>query len=645
MTATLNSQPERSYEPADVDSRAGEIFAGLYDRVAVRTDRMFALLMALQWLGGVLAAVWVSPQTWSGSIPSTHIHVWSAIICGGLISAVPIYLALVQPGKVFTRYTIAVAQMLWSALLIHLTGGRIETHFHVFGSLAFLAVYRDWRVLVPATIVIALDHGIRGIFWPQSVYGVLSASAFRTVEHAAWVVFEDIFLFFSCRDSMAEMHRVARQRAQLEQANVRTEAEVRRRTEQLQQNLAWKASVLDAAADGIITVDEHGTILEFNSAAEKIFQRQPSEMIGRSLFLLMSEATAAEHQDYFKGFRETGVNAVVGERREALGLRADGTVFPIELQVTEVAHGGRTSFTGLVRDLTEQKLAEEALARANEELRALSRHAGMAEVATGVLHNVGNVLNSVNVSATLAADKIRTSRVSRLAQATTMINEHTDDLGTFLTSDERGKQLPAYLGMLAQHLVDEQAGVLHELQSLTDHIDHIKNIVKSQQKYAGVGGLFESVPVLDLLEDALRFNATSLQRHDIVVHKDFNVTGLLETDKQRVLQILVNLIRNAKQALAQSGRAGQEMTMRSEAAGDVIRLEVSDNGVGIAPENLAKIFAHGFTTKKDGHGFGLHHSALAAKELGGALKVRSDGLGRGATFILELPRIPVEATT
>jgi two-component system sensor histidine kinase/response regulator len=184
-----------------------------------RTDRMFAYLMALQWAAGIVFALWVSPLAWSGSDSSTHIHVWAAAGLGGAISVLPIALAILHPGALITRYTIATAQMLMSALLIHLTGGRIETHFHVFGSLAFLAFYRDWRVLVPATVVVAADHALRGIFWPQSVYGLLSVSSWRWLEHAAWVLFEDVFLVMSCLRGTREVRQIAARTATLERAH------------------------------------------------------------------------------------------------------------------------------------------------------------------------------------------------------------------------------------------------------------------------------------------------------------------------------------------------------------------------------------------------------------------------------------------
>jgi signal transduction histidine kinase len=213
--------------------RAAALFAEHQLAIFRRTDRMFAGLMVLQWIGGIIAALVISPRAWSGTWSETHLHVWAALFLGGAIISLPILLALTRPGAVLTRHVIAVAQMLMSALLIHLTGGRIETHFHVFGSLAFLAFYRDWRVFVPATLVVALDHLLRGIYWPQSVYGVLTASPWRFVEHAAWVIFEDVFLTVSAIQSRSEMWNIAERQAELEATNEVIAARVDERTAEL----------------------------------------------------------------------------------------------------------------------------------------------------------------------------------------------------------------------------------------------------------------------------------------------------------------------------------------------------------------------------------------------------------------------------
>jgi two-component system sensor histidine kinase/response regulator len=207
-------------EPIVADPAAVDVlFRAHQQDIYERTDRMFARLMVAQWIAGILFAVWISPLAWAGRLSTTHVHVWAAVFLGGAISLFPALLARFRPGLPSTRYTIATAQMLMSALLIYLTGGRIETHFHVFGSLAFLAFYRDWRVLVPATVVVALDHLLRGIFWPQSVYGVLVASQWRWLEHAGWVVFEDVFLVMSCRRGARELRDIASRTAVLERAH------------------------------------------------------------------------------------------------------------------------------------------------------------------------------------------------------------------------------------------------------------------------------------------------------------------------------------------------------------------------------------------------------------------------------------------
>ncbi|MDP9140946.1 MAG: ATP-binding protein [Pseudomonadota bacterium] len=279
-----------------------------------------------------------------------------------------------------------------------------------------------------------------------------------------------------------------------------------------------------------------------------------------------------------------------------------------------------------------------ALENAHQQLVEASRQAGMAEVATNVLHNVGNVLNSVNVSATLVIDSIKSSRAGSLGQIVGMLREHAADLGSYITTDPKGRHVPAFLEQLSREWIVQQQSVIGELESLRSNLDHIKQIVAMQQRFATVSGVTEVVDVTDLVEDSLRINEGALIRHRIKVIREFEAVPPISVEKHKVLQVLVNLVRNAKNACDESGVADRQMTLavRNGAAG--IRISVSDNGVGIAPENLTRIFVHGFTTRKDGHGFGLHSGALAAAELGGSLSAYSDGPGKGATFTLELPR-------
>ena len=231
-----------------VDRRTAELYLEQQNRVHVWTDRLFAWLLVFEWMIEILTALWISPYAWSGTARAVHPHVWVATLLGLAVIALPVLLAWRRPGHASTRYTIAIAQALTSAILIHLTGGRIETHFHVFGSLAVLAMYRDWKVLFWASLVVALDHAVRGIVWPQSVYGILSASPWRFAEHAGWVVVEDIFLLLACRQSLREMWNLAERQACLEASNdVISDANAQLRTEVAERQAAQRA--LEGARD------------------------------------------------------------------------------------------------------------------------------------------------------------------------------------------------------------------------------------------------------------------------------------------------------------------------------------------------------------------------------------------------------------
>jgi ligand-binding sensor domain-containing protein/signal transduction histidine kinase len=290
------------------------------------------------------------------------------------------------------------------------------------------------------------------------------------------------------------------------------------------------------------------------------------------------------------------------------------------------------------RDL---ELANKQMRQAQDTLMTTARQAGMAEIANNVLHNVGNVLNSVNVSAALIGSKLRESKSAGLAKAVNLMNEHAAHLGTFITLDERGKALPGYLNKLVATLAQEKQGIAEELDSLTKSVDHIKEIVATQQSYSGVSSVIESVQVKDLLEDALRMNAGSIAHHQIDIVKEFAEVPSMLLDKHLMLQILINLIGNAKHALNGGSQQPHQIKLKMDVAegsdSPRLRIRIEDNGEGIAPENLTRLFAHGFTTRKNGHGFGLHSCALAVKEMRGNITAFSDGLGQGAAFVVELP--------
>ncbi|SRR5579862_4790954 len=307
------------------------------------------------------------------------------------------------------------------------------------------------------------------------------------------------------------------------------------------------------------------------------------------------------------------------------------------LQSAHEAMAGKVE--ALRHEISERNKAEAELRISQEKLLEASRRAGMAEVATGVLHNVGNVLNSVNVSATLIAERVGKSSSQNLGKVAALLRENEAGLGAYLTSDPRGMKVPGFLIKLADVVAREQEELRGEIDLLNKNIIHIKDIVAMQQSYAKVSGVIESLPVASLVDDAISMNTAAFRRHGVEIVRRFDDAPNVPVDRHRVLQILTNLLRNAKYALDDTGRAGDKRINVDVNYGQNghVDIVVADNGIGIDPANLTKIFSHGFTTKSEGHGFGLHSSANAAREMGGSLRAESEGLGRGATFVLELP--------
>jgi len=287
-------------------------------------------------------------------------------------------------------------------------------------------------------------------------------------------------------------------------------------------------------------------------------------------------------------------------------------------------------------EIEERKRIEAEVEKSHKKLVVASRMAGMAEVATSVLHNVGNVLNSANVLAALILEQLKKSKLGSVSRLAGLLQEHKRDLGKFLEDDSRGKQLPTYVQHLASHLEQEKAGLLEKTASLTESIQHIKEIVAMQQNYARIAGARETVPIEEIVEDALRMHRGALARHQVELVCDFEPTPPVAVERHKVLQILFNLLENAKYA-CDTASGPKQVMLRIRHEGDCVRVVVKDNGVGISPELLPHLFKQDFSTRKGGHGFGLHSSLLAAQELGGSLRVHSDGLGQGATFTLDIP--------
>ncbi|MBA4388493.1 MAG: hypothetical protein C0404_10965 [Verrucomicrobia bacterium] len=427
-------------------------------------------------------------------------------------------------------------------------------------------------------------------------------------------------------------------RVQERTAELSAEVIERRRVEQsLRQSETRFREIADNAAEWIWEVNAEGLYTYASPVVERILGYTPEELVGKKYFydLFAPAARESMKKAVLEGFaRKERVSNFVNPN-----VHKDGRVVVLETSGVPILddRGNLRGYLGSDIDVTQRVRAQADLEAVQRELMNASREAGMAEIASNVLHNVGNTLNSANVSLTLVSDSVENSKVSSLAKVVALLREHEGDPGRFIASDPRGRQIPAFLGQLSENLLADQKTTLHELDLLRGYIKHIIEIVAMQQNYATVSGVREVVDISSLVEDSLRMNAGALSRHGVEIVREYGNVPPMNLDKHRILQILVNLVRNAKHACEDSGRVDRRLTLRVAGGDGRVRISVVDNGVGIPPENVTRIFNHGFTTRKGGHGFGLHSSALAAQEMGGSLTVHSDGQGQGAAFTLELP--------
>jgi len=433
---------------------------------------------------------------------------------------------------------------------------------------------------------------------------------------------------------------------QMEEVYARVETHLRLR--QLQRELERQKrelhesyrAMFENAVEGIYQSTPEGRYLAVNPALAKLYGYDTPEE-------LLLEVSDIQRQIYVdpsmcERFRREIENRGRVQAFEYRVRRRDGRILWISesARVARDVQGVVVHYEGFIEDITARKEAEAALRHSQQQLVETSRQIGMAEMATSILHNLGNALNSVNVSAGVAADQVRKSNASGVAKVAALMNEHAAELGPFLTNDPKGRHIPQYLVQLGDCLAQEKTKLLDELNTLRKGVEHANSIVAIQQNYAKPSNRLETVPAHQLVEDAFQMTANSLARHEIRVARDY-APDLPEVTvpKHTVLQILLNLIRNAQNACDAAESRDKRLTLAvlTSHGGQSVRMEVRDNGVGMSGPTLAQLFDHGFTTRKDGHGFGLYSGSVMAKELGGSLSAHSDGLGKGARFVLEFP--------
>ncbi len=403
---------------------------------------------------------------------------------------------------------------------------------------------------------------------------------------------------------------------------------------------------LHNASFGGIAIHDKGLIIECNQGLSEITGYSVDELIGMDGMRLIAEES-----------REMVMDKIVSgceKPYETKCLHKTGKEFPVRVNARAIPYRGKQVRATEFKDITDEKIrtlelqmqvaekekAMKELAKSQASLVEASRAAGMAEVATNVLHNVGNVLNSINTSVSILESRLKKSRMANIQKVVDMLPRSKKDLADFLTHDPKGEQIPDYLKSLAGALAEEQQVMLDEARQLVTRIDHAKKVIVMQQHYGSVHGVNEPLSLEHLIEDAIRMNSDSLKKSDISLERRGDSVPTIVTDRHQVLQILVNLISNAKNACNENKKGegkGHIIVSLYRQGQDRIQIQVKDNGVGIAAENLSRIFQHGFTTRRYGHGFGLHSGAISAKQLGGSLTAESDGPGCGATFTLALP--------
>lgn len=429
---------------------------------------------------------------------------------------------------------------------------------------------------------------------------------------------------------------------ELQELNQSLENRVADRTKELKQSEIKIRAILDNIGEGIVVLNENGKIESMNPAAEQIFTLKEKESIGLNSALLIENYDA---QNFTESGPYTNSDHITDndddkQPKEHQGIRSNGDTFPMEMVISGMNVGNRRMRVCIVRDITARKETEDTLADVQSQLVDAAHKSGMADMATGVLHNIGNILNSVNLSGDEIHRISSGSKITGLMKATDLLVHQEDNMQEFLTKDARGQKLPDYFIKMGKVLNDEISQIKQESKDLLKKTTMMKEVISTQQAYAKSNFHSEQLNLPELVDDAIKIQEASLKKWGITLNKNYTDTPMCTGQKSKLLQVITNLIKNAKEAMDNNDQYNRpkEMNIETGMLNDgAIYLKIEDNGCGINGEQLTKIFNHGFTTKKTGHGFGLHTSANAMTEMKGALKVDSGGVQKGACFTVTLP--------
>jgi len=640
-----------------IAARTAQLFQEQHQNIIRHTDRLFARLMICQWFVGLMLALWITPSNWAGTASRIHLHLWAAIILGGALTIVPVWLALFKPGEILTRHVIAVGQMLMSALLIHLTGGRIETHFHIFGSLAILAFYRDWKVLISASAVVFVDHVLGGIFWPESVYGVLSAPIWRSFEHAGWVVFEVSFLLLSIRKSLSEMHLVAERQAKLEALKEGIEQTVAQRTAELAKaNKALKAENAER--------DRAEQRLHAEYAVSRILAKSPSweqamqEVLQTICGIMKWDAGISWKADHRLGVLRCG------EIWSASNMEADE--FKTLSRPMTIARGvglpGRVwaySQSAWIGDIAQDTSLPRVLPSKQGGLHGAfafpilfgNSVAGVVEILS---HEVRETDNELLMSLTNVGNQLGQFFERKRIEGELFQSQKMETVGRLAggVAHDFNNLLTVIGGYCALSLPQ-----LDENSPLQSNMTEIQKAADRASALTGQLLAFSRKQVLQPrvlnLSDVVQSMERMLHRvigDDIALSTVFDPSlGHVKADFGQIEQVIMNLAVNARDAMPRGGKltistrnvAVDEKTLlghRTLEAGEYVMLAISDNGTGMTEEVQSHLFEPFFTTKGLGKGTGLGlatcHGIIC--QSGGEIRVYSE-VNSGTTFKIYLP--------
>ena len=611
-------------------SRAEHLFAEDLTRVQRRCDRLFVWLMSVQWGSAVVLALALSPRTWEGRAASTHVHVWMALVLGGCISVPVVVLCRRRSGSAIARHAAAVGQMLWSTLLIHLTGGRIETHFHVFGSLAFLAFYRDWRVILTATILVAADHVVRGAFWPESVFGIADPEWWRVLEHVFWVLFEDAFLCMGIDQSLREMRTLAERQHGLEELHASLERKVVERTQALQQSQAQVRSLLESV---------HAVPLELDAT-----RHAPSYMGPQAARLLQCEMEQWSspsfwgrhvHDEDLPRLRAGFASCAAGAQHVEVEfrLRRDDAGWTWVRGIFSRANG-ETRIRGLLLDVTERRRLEDDLQQ-SQKLEAVGR------LAAGVAHEINTPIQFVGDNVRFLGEAF--GDVDRLLGAAGKVAAATDAATRAAAIEEL-----AALQTTVDHAFLRAECPLAIRQSL-EGVERVARIVQAMKDFAHADRSERGDVDLNRVIRSSITVCRNEWKYVADLEQDLDPADPIVRGHAHDLgQVVLNLVVNAAHAIAErtaaDGTRGR-IVVRSRIDGDRVVVAIRDDGAGIPETVRARVFEPFFTTKPVGKGSGLGLALcrrVVTERHGGSITFESE-VGKGTVFRIDLPCAGVAA--